>query len=68
MRQALLPMTLLPLHGGYRNLRSFQLAQAIYDPKPNRASLGELLLDYEDFLRQKGLRLWPKDSPEAMNK
>ncbi len=31
-----------------------------------RASLEELLLDYEDFLRQRGLRLWPKDSPEAM--
>jgi len=31
-----------------------------------RASLEELLLDYEDFLRQRGLRLWAKDSPEAM--
>jgi len=31
-----------------------------------RASLEELLLDYEDFLRQGGLRLWRKDSPEAM--
>ena len=31
-----------------------------------RASLEELLLDYEDFLRQRGLRLWPKDSPEAL--
>jgi restriction system protein len=31
-----------------------------------RASLEELLLDYQDFLRQRGLRLWPKDSPEAM--
>jgi len=31
-----------------------------------RASLEELLLDYEDFLRQRGLRLWRKDSPEAM--
>ena len=30
-----------------------------------RASLGELLLDYEDFLRQRGLRQWAKDSPEA---
>jgi restriction system protein len=30
-----------------------------------RASLGELLLDYEDFLRQRGLRQWDKDSPEA---
>jgi four helix bundle suffix protein len=30
-----------------------------------RASLGELLLDYEDFLRQRGLRQWAMDSPEA---
>jgi four helix bundle suffix protein len=30
-----------------------------------RASLEELLLDYQDFLRQRGLRLWAKDSPEA---
>lgn len=31
-----------------------------------RASLEELLLDYEDFLRQRGLRQWPKDCPEAL--
>ena len=31
-----------------------------------RASLGELLLDYEDFLRQRGLRQWTKNSPEAL--
>jgi restriction system protein len=30
-----------------------------------RASLDELLLDYEDFLRQRGKRQWPKDDPEA---
>lgn len=30
-----------------------------------RASLGELLLDYEDFLRQRGLRQWALDAPEA---
>lgn len=30
-----------------------------------RASLEELLLDYEDFLRQNSLRLWGKDSPKA---
>jgi len=28
-----------------------------------RASLEELLPDYEDFLRQRGLRMWAKDSP-----
>jgi restriction system protein len=31
-----------------------------------RASLEELLLDYEGFLRQHGLRLWAKDSPQAL--
>ncbi len=30
-----------------------------------RASLDELLLDYEDFLRQRGLKQWSKDDPEA---
>ena len=30
-----------------------------------RASLDELLLDYEDFLRQRGQRQWKKDDPEA---
>lgn len=30
-----------------------------------RASLEELLIDYEDFLRQHNLKLWDKDSPEA---
>jgi four helix bundle suffix protein len=30
-----------------------------------RASLDELLLDYEDFLRQRGLPVWSKDDPEA---
>lgn len=31
-----------------------------------KASLEELLLDYEDFLRQRGLRRWDKNSPEAL--
>ncbi len=105
---------LIPPHGGYRKLRSFQCAQAVYDATVifcdrfiekrsrthdqmvqaarsgaqniaegsmasatskkaelkltgvARASLEELLLDYEDFLRQRGLRIWPKDSPEAL--
>ena len=30
-----------------------------------RASLDELLLDYEDFLRQRGKRQWNKDDREA---
>lgn len=105
---------LIPPHGGYRKLRSFQTAQLAYDltvvfcnrfiekrsrthdqmvqaarsgvqniaegsmasatskktelklTGVARASLEELLLDYEDFLRQRGLRLWRKDSPEAL--
>ena len=105
---------LIPPHGGYRKLRSFQCAQLVYDAtvifcdrflekrsrthdqmvqaarsgvqniaegsmasatsKKNelkltgvaRASLEELVLDYEDFLRQRGLRIWAKDSPEAL--
>jgi len=104
---------LIPPHGGYRNLRSYQTAELVYDATVffcdrfidkrsrthdqmvqaarsgvqniaegsmasatskktelkltgvARASLEELLLDYEAFLRQKGLRLWAKDSPEA---
>ncbi len=31
-----------------------------------RASLEELLLDYEDFLRQRTLPLWPKDHPKSL--
>lgn len=102
---------LLPKHGGYRNLKSFQVAQLAYDvtvrfcdryidPSSRthdqmvqaarsgvqniaegsvasgtskkmelkltnvaRASLEELRLDYEDFLRQRGLALWAPDDP-----
>ncbi len=105
---------LLPPHGGYRKLRSFQTSELVYDgtvifcdrfinirsrthdqmvqaarsgrqniaegsvasgtskkfelklTSVAKASLEELLLDYEDFLRQRGLKLWGKDSPEAM--
>jgi restriction system protein len=105
---------LLPQHGGFRKLRSFQCAQAVYDgtvifcnryiDKKSRthdqmvqaarsgvqniaegslasatskkfelkltgvarASLGELLLDFEDFLRQRKLRQWDKDDPQAL--
>lgn len=31
-----------------------------------RASLDELLLDYEDFLRQRNRRQWPKEHPKAL--
>jgi len=99
------------LHGGYRKLKSFQVAQLVYDvtvrfcdryisPRSRthdqmvqaarsgvqniaegsqasgtskktelkltnvaRASLEELRLDYEDYLRQRGLALWPREDP-----
>jgi len=102
---------LIPKHGGYRRLKSFQLAQLVYDvtvrfcdryvdrrsrthdqmvqaarsgvqniaegsqasatskktelklTQVARASLEELKLDYEDFLRQRGLAQWERDSP-----
>mgnify|MGYP006280068953 CR=1 FL=1 len=102
---------LIPQHGGYRNLKSFQIAQLIYDvtvrfcdryinkksrthdqmvqaarsgvqniaegskasatskkmelklTSVGRASLEELRLDYEDFLRQRGLPLLSHDHP-----
>jgi four helix bundle suffix protein len=102
---------LIPKHGGYRNLKSFQIAQLVYDVTVRfcdlyiekrsrthdqmvqaarsgvqniaegsqasatskkselkltnvaRASLEELRLDYEDFLRQRDLPLWEPDHP-----
>ena len=107
---------LIPAHGGYRNLKSYQTSEIIYDltaefcrlhldrsyginrtydqmvqaarsGKQNiaegcqasgtskktalklvnvaRASLEELLLDYEDFLRQRSLPLWSKENAKA---
>lgn len=104
---------LIPPHGGYRQLKSFQQAELVYDATVKfcdrfidkrsrthdqmvqaarsgrqniaegsqasgtskkfelklvgvaRASLEELLLDFEDFLRQRGLLLWKKDHPTA---
>ena len=103
------PEKLIPLHGGYRKLKSFQVAQLAYDVTVRfcdryidkrsrthdqmvqaarsgvqniaegsqasgtskkmelkltnvaRASLEELRLDYEDYLRQRGLPLWPRE-------
>jgi len=105
--------TLIPPHGGYRDLQSYQMAEIVYDAtvvfcdrfidkrsrthdqmvqaarsgKQNiaegcmasgtskktelkligvaRASLEELLLDFQDFLRQKGLGLWGKEEASA---
>ena len=124
------PPKIIPPHGGYRDLKSYQMAEIIHDAtvvfcdrfidrrsrthdqlpakagkwkeqimvqaarglggragKQNiaegstasgtskktelklvgvaRASLEELLLDYQDYLRQHGLPLWGKDHPQA---
>lgn len=105
---------LIPPHGGYKNLISFQMATIVYDltvafcnryksyltnktheqmtgagrsgkqniaegsinsgtskkmemklTQVSRGSLGELLEDYEDFLRQNDLKLWSKDDPRS---
>ncbi len=104
---------ILPKHGGYRRLRSFQTARLVFDATAvfcdrfierrsrthdqmvqaarsgvqniaegsvasgtskktelkltnvARASLEELLLDFEDFLRQRGLPVWEKGSRKA---
>lgn len=104
---------LIPPHGGYRELQSYQMSEIVYDAtvafcdrfisrrsrthdqmvqaarsgKQNiaegsmasgtskktelklvgvaRASLEELLLDFQDYLRQQGLALWGKDHPKA---
>lgn len=103
--------SLLPKHGGYRKLKSFQIAQLVYDVTVRfcdryidkrsrthdqmvqaarsgvqniaegsqvsgtskkmemkltnvaRASLEELRLDYEDYLRQRNLEQWAPNDP-----
>ncbi len=105
---------LIPPHGGFRKLRSFQCAQLVYDgtvifcdrfinkrsrthdqmvqaarsgvqniaegslasatskkteiklTNVARASLGELLQDYEDYLRQRNLPQWEKDDSKSL--
>src|SRR5580704_16351991 len=102
---------LIPNHGGFRQLKTFQLSRLIFDitirfcnrfvgPRSRthdqmvqaarsgvqniaegsqasgtsrktelkltnvaRASLEELRLDYEDYLRQRGLEQWPRKDP-----
>ena len=104
---------IIPPHGGYWELQSYQMAEIVFDGtvafcdrlidrrsrtqdqmvqaarsgKQNiaegsmasgtskkselkligvaRASLEELLLDFQDFLRQKGFSLWGKEHPKA---
>lgn len=106
---------LIPKHGGYRKLKSFQVSQLVYDvtvrfceryidsrSRTNdqmvqaarsgvqniaegsqasgtskkfelkltnvaRASLEELRLDYEDFLRQRGMQIWGRDDPRRQS-
>lgn len=105
---------LIPRHGGYRHLKSFQISQLVFDVTVRfceryvdrfsrtrdqmvqaarsgvqniaegsqasgtskktelkltnvaRASLEELRLDYEDFLRQQGLEALPPDHPSLV--
>lgn len=105
---------LIPPHGGYRKLKSFQIAQLVYDltvrfceryvdrfsrtrdqmvqaarsgvqniaegsqtsgtskkteiklTSVERSSLEELKLDYEDYLRQRGLQLYSPNHPTLM--
>jgi four helix bundle suffix protein len=104
---------LIPKHGGYRKLKSFQVAQLVYDitvrfcdryidrrsrthdqmvqaarsgvqniaegsqasgtskktelklTSVARASLEELRLDYQDFLRQRSMPQWDRDDPRG---
>jgi restriction system protein len=104
---------IIPPHGGYRDLKSYQMAEIVHDGtvvfcdrfidrrsrthdqmvqsarsgKQNiaegsmasgtskktelklmgvaRASLEELLVDFQDYLRQHSLPLWGKDHPQA---
>jgi len=106
---------LIPKHGGYRKLKSFQVAQLVYDitvrfcdryiekrsrthdqmvqaarsgvqniaegsqasatskktelklTNVARASLEELRLDYEDYLRQHGLPVWDRSDPRRQS-
>ena len=106
-------LRIIPPHGGYRELQSYQMAEIVYDAtvvfcdrfinrhsrthdqmvqaarsgKQNiaegcmasgtskktelkligvaRASLEELLVDFQDYLRQHKLPLWGKDHPKA---
>ncbi|HJW86535.1 MAG TPA: four helix bundle suffix domain-containing protein [Candidatus Brocadiaceae bacterium] len=106
---------LIPKHGGYRKLKSFQVSQLVYDVTVRfcdryidkrsrthdqmvqaarsgvqniaegsqasgtskkfelkltnvaRASLEELRLDYEDYLRHRGLQMWGRDDPRRQS-
>ena len=59
-------------HSGQKNIAEGSRASAtsssseLYLVNVARASLEELLLDYEDYLRQNKHRKWEKDDPEAL--
>jgi four helix bundle suffix protein len=75
---ALLPSSSVPRRTKkYASVASFLSPRSIFESEPvprrmslkligvARASLEELLLDFEDFLRQKSLPLWPKEHTKA---
>jgi len=61
---------LIPKHGGYRKLISFQISQLVYDVTVRFCDLYidkySLKLDYEDFLRQRNLSQLPYNHPALM--
>jgi len=56
--------SLYPAGGNYRKLITFQKAE-IKLINVAKASLQELLIDYQDYLRTRGHREWEKDSLEV---
>jgi restriction system protein len=62
------PPRLIPPHGGYAEGSMISGTSKKSELKlvgVARGSLEELLLDYQDFLRQRGLLLWGKEHPKA---
>lgn len=72
--------TLIPPHGGYRKLKSYQTAEIVYDltVEFTKRYIKSLKLreqmdgaarsgkqNIEDFLRQRGLNVWSKTDPQA---
>ena len=63
---------IIPPRGDYQTLLSFQKAATtsketeIKLTNVGRASLEELLADFRDYLRVRDLRIWNKDSKEAL--
>ena len=61
---------LIPRHGGYRRLKSFRVAQLVYDVTVRfcdryvgrRGRMRDQMIQ-EDFLRHRGLARWERDDP-----